>query len=277
MRWLLLKDLKILRRSPALVALLVLYPVVISVLIGFALSRGPDKPKVAFVNLVPPAQNEVDLGGERIDVSKYADQLFEAIDPVRVDCKDIGPAKCERKAIDLVKDGEALAALVIPANATERLQKMQSLVETPPPTLRVYYNAEDPVKAAYVEDTIKSQVQDANVALTKKFTKVALSYLDLIVKRRQDRPPAALGHRDPRARALRGDHRPRPSAPPRRASGPSCERVETFARLARQNLDLTDEVLELDRRADRASSRSGSTARPLRSARSRSRSPWRCR
>lgn len=44
MRWLLLKDLRILRRSPLLVALLVLYPIVIAVLIGFALSRGPDKP-----------------------------------------------------------------------------------------------------------------------------------------------------------------------------------------------------------------------------------------
>ena len=34
MRWLLLKDLQILRRSPLLVALLVLYPVVVSLLIG---------------------------------------------------------------------------------------------------------------------------------------------------------------------------------------------------------------------------------------------------
>ena len=41
MRWLLVKDLRILRRSPLLVSLLVLYPIVIAVLIGFALSRGP--------------------------------------------------------------------------------------------------------------------------------------------------------------------------------------------------------------------------------------------
>ena len=50
MRWLLLKDLRILGRSPLLVSLLVLYPIVIAVLIGFALSRGPDKPEVAFYN-----------------------------------------------------------------------------------------------------------------------------------------------------------------------------------------------------------------------------------
>ena len=49
MRWLFVKDLQILKRSPLLVALLVVYPVVISVLIGLALSKGPDKPRVAFV------------------------------------------------------------------------------------------------------------------------------------------------------------------------------------------------------------------------------------
>jgi hypothetical protein len=37
MRWLLLKDLQILRRSPLLVGLLIVYPIVIALLIGFAL------------------------------------------------------------------------------------------------------------------------------------------------------------------------------------------------------------------------------------------------
>jgi ABC-2 type transport system permease protein len=52
MRWLLLKDLRLLRRSPLLSGLLVAYPIVIAVLIGFALSGGPDKPRVAFLNEV---------------------------------------------------------------------------------------------------------------------------------------------------------------------------------------------------------------------------------
>ena len=65
MRWLLLKDLRILRRSPLLVALLVLYPIVIAVLIGFALSRGPDKPEVAFYNGLEGQSAVVELGGER--------------------------------------------------------------------------------------------------------------------------------------------------------------------------------------------------------------------
>src|SRR5580765_7639602 len=98
MRWLFIKDLQILKRSPLLVALLVIYPVVISVLIGLALSKGPDKPKVAFVNQVPKAANVIQLGGESIDTSKYGQQRFDAIDPVRVDT--------EEEAVAKVKAGE---------------------------------------------------------------------------------------------------------------------------------------------------------------------------
>jgi len=44
-RWLLRKDLLVLGRSRLLVALLVLYPVVIALLMGFAISRGPSRPR----------------------------------------------------------------------------------------------------------------------------------------------------------------------------------------------------------------------------------------
>ena len=65
MRWLLLKDLQILRRSPFLVAMLIAYPVIISVLIGLALSRGPDKPKVAIVNELPAGQTSFSVGSQQ--------------------------------------------------------------------------------------------------------------------------------------------------------------------------------------------------------------------
>ena len=66
MRWLLLKDLQILRRSPLLVGLLVVYPIAIALLIGFALSRGPGKPTVAILNEVPPGQGTISLGSQKI-------------------------------------------------------------------------------------------------------------------------------------------------------------------------------------------------------------------
>ena len=127
MRWLLLKDLRILRRSPLLIALLVIYPIALAVLIGLALSGAPDKPKVAFANLVPPDRTEVAIGGERIDTSRYAEELFKAIDPIRVDTRE--------KAIEKVRSGEALGALIVPEDIVERLQAAVNLSGGAPPAV----------------------------------------------------------------------------------------------------------------------------------------------
>ena len=77
MRWLLLKDLQILRRSPLLVALLVIYPIAIALLIGFALSRGPGKPTVAFVNEIPPAQRSSTSAASSSTRPSTRRELFE--------------------------------------------------------------------------------------------------------------------------------------------------------------------------------------------------------
>jgi ABC-type transport system involved in cytochrome c biogenesis permease component len=167
MRWLLLKDLQILRRSPLLVALLVLYPIIIATLIGFALSRGPSKPRVAFLNEVPAGASVLELGGTHVDVSQYAKEIFKRIDPVQV--------SSEKEAIAKVRSGDVLGALIIPPDIT---QKLETGLESA--RVRVYFNSEDPVKYRFVQDTIKSEVQDANAALTKQLTKVAVSYLNLI-------------------------------------------------------------------------------------------------
>ena len=147
MRWLLIKDLRILRRSPLLVALLMLYPVVVAVLIGAALTGGPEKPRVAFANLAGDAQ--FSLGG--------ADARRRHLHGEASSRPSTRSASRPREeAIAKVRDGEALAALVIPADATERLQSMLSLAGGEPPTVEVFYNAEDPVKRRYVESTIRA-------------------------------------------------------------------------------------------------------------------------
>jgi ABC-2 type transport system permease protein len=229
-RWLLLKDLQILRRSPLLVALLILYPIVIAVLIGFAISRGPEKPRVAFLNEVPPAASVLELNGQKIDVSQYGKQIFSRIDPVYV--------KSEKEALDKVKSGDVLGALIIPPDIT---QKLQTGLE--PAKVKVFYNAEDPVKARFVQDTIKSEVQDANTALTKQFTKIALGYLDLLSKGGTidifGKSLDVLGLQ--RAQTIvEAAQAELPANSPLRAQLGS---VATFARLARDNLNLSDDVL----------------------------------
>jgi ABC-type multidrug transport system permease subunit len=229
-RWLLLKDLRILRRSPLLVALLVLYPIVIAVLIGFALSRGPDKPEVAFYNAVPPSADEVELGGERIDLTQQAQVLFDAIDPVRV--------KSRAEAIRKVKDGDVLGALVIPADITRKLESGFQ-----PGTVEVFYNAEDPAKRRFVENTIRSQVQTANAALTKRIAEEALQLLELI---RSGGEYSFLGQEfdvlglERSERILREARR---TLPPGAGVGAEIERVIAFSRLARDNLAFSDDVL----------------------------------
>jgi ABC-2 type transport system permease protein len=230
MRWLLLKDLRLLRRSPFLVALLVLYPIVIAVLVGFALSRGPDKPRVAFANLVPRAASQLDLGGEKLNTTSQRDVLFRAIDPVIV--------KSRKEAIRKVEDGDVLGAIVIPRDTT---QKLQSGIE--PATIEVFYNAEDPVKSRYVRDTIKSQVQDANNALTKRLSKVALGFLKLIATGGEydflGRQFRILGL-ERSGQILREAKRDLPANSPAREQ---IDQVIRFANLARTNLDLSDDVL----------------------------------
>jgi ABC-2 type transport system permease protein len=150
MRWLILKDLRILRRSPLTVALLILYPIVISVLIGLALSGGPEKPRVAFANLVPPGESGFRVGNRSLDAADYASKLFDSVDPIRV--------KTREEAIAKVRSGEALGALVLPADAGDRLRRALSLSGGEPPTVEVYYNAEDPVKRRFVESTIRARL-----------------------------------------------------------------------------------------------------------------------
>jgi ABC-2 type transport system permease protein len=167
-RWLLQKDLRILRRSPLLVSLLVVYPVVVALLIGLALSRGPDKPKVAFLNEVTQGQSTVELGGEKIDLSKYSDRFFESVEPIRVSSR--------AQAVDKVKSGDALAALVIPADIVDKLASgvQQASVE-------VIYNG-DALKQSFVESTIDAKLAQANAALSDKIKDTALADVQILVK-----------------------------------------------------------------------------------------------
>jgi ABC-2 type transport system permease protein len=235
-RWLLVKDLQILRRSPLLVALLVIYPIVIAVLIGVALSAGPSKPRVAFANLVPEGDSTVSIGGQRLDAADYASRLFTDVEPIRVSTRE--------EAIQKVRDGDALAALVIPADTGERLRATLGLGGGPRPTVEVLYNAEDPIKRRYVESTIRSQLAEANAALSDAVLNEAARYLDYVVKGGKVKIPF-LGSADilglRRARTLvDATIAGLPEGDPGRTA---LEQVSRFARLAADNLDVSKPIL----------------------------------
>jgi ABC-2 type transport system permease protein len=235
-RWLLLKDLQILRRSPLLVGLLVLYPLVVALLVGAALSSGPSKPKVAFANLVAPGKAKIALGGERLDATAYAARLFENIEPIRV--------RTRAEAIAKVRSGEALGALVIPPDVIARLQATLGLGGGSPPAVEVYYSAGNPLKRRYVRATIESTLADANKALSDEILQESARYLNLIVAGGSLAVPVVgkvdiLGLRNARAiidAAIAG-------LPPDASSRVALAQVSRFARLAADNLDVSKPIL----------------------------------
>lgn len=236
MRWLLAKDLRLLRRSPLLVALLVVYPVVVAVLIGLALSAGPERPRVAVANLVDPDEFEVQLGGGRVDLSRYAERLYDGVDPIHVDTRE--------EAIERVRSGDALAGLVVPADLPRRLQGSLNLAGSPPPTVEVLYNADDPVKRRYVESVISGQLADANRALSDLVLRQAAGYLGVVVSGGEVTFPL-VGTVDVLGleRALVLVRAARAGLDPGSPEHVALGQVERFAALAAQNLDLSEPVL----------------------------------
>jgi ABC-type multidrug transport system permease subunit len=228
-RWLLVKDLQILRRSPLLVTLLVLYPIVVAVLIGLALSRGPERPKVAFVNELRKGE-QVEIGGRRLDLLSTEAEVYDRIDPVA--------AATREQAIEKVRNGEALGAVVVPRDA---VRKLESGFQRP--TVEVFVNQEDPLKGRLVDDTITSILASANQRLSRVFIAVLLRYQGLLLS---GGPVTVFGQQfnvlglenvERIARQTLSEL-PRGSR-----QYEQLREVERFARLARQNLDVTDDVL----------------------------------
>ena len=81
-----------------------------------------------------------------------------------------------------MRAGEAATgALVVPADVIQRLQGTLGLGGGDPPTVEVYYAADNALKRRYVEDTIEATLADANKALSDEIFKEAAGYLNLIV------------------------------------------------------------------------------------------------
>jgi ABC-type transport system involved in cytochrome c biogenesis permease component len=235
MRWLLLKDLQILRRSPLMVATVVLYPVLLALMVGLATNAGPDKPRVAFLNEVPTSKNEVTIGSERVDASQYANQIFKAIDPIRVDTRE--------EARELVEGGQVVAALIVPEDITDRLQQSFSLISSAdPPSVEVLYNAENALKEREVRAVITAQLARANAALSRQLTDTAGTYIDLIVNGGEF---ALLGIEVLGLR--RAQEIIEATITSLRDDAPLADRlgdVARFAELAAENLDLAGAILE---------------------------------
>jgi ABC-type multidrug transport system permease subunit len=234
MRWLLIKDLQILKRSPLLVALLIVYPIAIALMIGFAISSPPGKPTVALLDEVPPGRGTINFARQQINVSTYARELFRSIQPLRVNSRD--------EAIAEVRSGAAAAALIVPADITRQIQSLVTQgVGTP--TVELILNSRDPLERQFAQQTINARVNEVEQAVSKQVLRVAVNDLHQVLdggKLRflgQDVP--LLGLRNSRA-IVRGTIA---SLPRDSQLRPALEQVVNFATLAIEGLGFAAPVL----------------------------------
>ncbi len=172
MRWLLLKDLQILRRSPLLVGLLIVYPIAIALMIGFALSSPPGKPKVAFFSEVAPGRGHIQFGNQQINISQYANELFQSVQPIKVHSR--------AEAISKVRDGQALAALIIPSDIVGQIQSLVTQ-GVGSPTVELVLNSRNPLERQFVDQTISTRLNEVEQAVSKQVLRVAVEDLHQVL------------------------------------------------------------------------------------------------
>jgi hypothetical protein len=172
MRWLLIKDLQILRRSPLLCGLLVLYPIAIALMIGAALSRPPGKPTVAFYDAVPAGRGTIALGSQHLDIAGYAADLLGSVHPLH--------AASAAAAIEDVRRGRALAAVIIPADLPAEIQSLitQGVGH---PTVRVIVNTRNPLERRFVSDALTAQEAAVQSDVSRQVLAVGITDLQRVL------------------------------------------------------------------------------------------------
>ena len=241
-RLLLAKDLRVLRRSPALLAALVLYPLLVALLVGLVVRFASDQPRVAFVDLdgLPQALN---IAGERFDVETVIEQVNDKAELVPMS---------EEEAERQLETGEVTAAIVVPRGFASKLRGM---VESPVLVLRTGRGG----LASRFELQTEALVFRLNRLLQEAYIEANLKYVTLLVEGGE---ADFLGEefdavRLEEAGRLLEQLRGRTDDP--EALG-EIEELATFVREARLALEQTDETLRatanpIELRTDREAGR----------------------
>ena len=164
-RLLLGKDLRVLRRSPALLAALVLYPLLFAALVGLVVRFASDRPTVAFVDL-DGLPEELTLAGERFDVQNVIEQVNDKAELM---------AMSEEDAERQLETGEVVAAIIVPRGFASRLRGM---VESPELVLRTGRGG----LAGRFELQTEALVYRLNRLLQEAYIAANLEYVQLLVE-----------------------------------------------------------------------------------------------
>jgi ABC-2 family transporter protein len=164
-RLLLAKDVRILGRSPALLAALVVYPLVFTVLVGLVVRYASDRPRVAFVDL-DHLPETLTVGGQRFNVPRVISQVQGSVDLVPME---------EEEADRQLATGSIVAEIVVPPGFASKLRGM---VESPRLVLRTARGG----LSGRVEQQTQALVYALNRRLQDAYIKANLEYVNLILE-----------------------------------------------------------------------------------------------
>jgi len=158
------KDLRVLQRSPLLVALLVIYPLLVAGLVGLVAAYGSAKPRVALVdedNLPPVAQ----VGGHTFRVGAAIDEVGKNVHLVRMSADE---------AARQLHSGRVVATLTVPPGF---LADLRSGLTTP----SLLYDTTRGGISTRVTQQMQALVYSLNRRLQQAFVGADLRYVRLIL------------------------------------------------------------------------------------------------
>jgi ABC-2 type transport system permease protein len=163
--WLVLrKDVLVLRRSPLLFAILIAYPLVISLLVGLVASYSNSKPRVALVDEdhLPPT---VVIGGKRFHVDRTIKEVSKNVKLVR-----LSPDAAQRQ----LREGKVVAVVTVPAGFISTLEGM---AESP----KLELQRSRGTISSRVDQQVQALVYSLNRQLQRAYIGTNLGYVNLIL------------------------------------------------------------------------------------------------
>jgi ABC-2 type transport system permease protein len=163
---LLRKDLRLLARTPAVLLILIVFPLLVATLVALALQSDERRPDVAVVNLDTSGRS-VAVGEQRLSIDDYIARLSEDV--------DVRPLGADEAAAAL-EDGRVSAVLTIPAGF---ISDLQSGVRQPSLTLDA--SRRSPIEADAIVRNLEAAVYRLNQRLAVGYVDQVLRLVDLVV------------------------------------------------------------------------------------------------
>ena len=161
------KDLRLLGRAPALLLVLVAYPLLVALLVALALQSDERRPDVGLV-VLDTSGRSVEVGGRRLSIDDYVQRLSEDVDVSELEAADAEAA---------LDDGRVSAVLTIPEGF---IADLQSGVRQP--VIGLAASRRSPIQAEAITRRLQAAVFRLNQSLAIGYVDQVLRLVDLVVE-----------------------------------------------------------------------------------------------